>query len=157
MYTSECARFLSSLPSHPPPLTISRKSIKSMYTDAKSLSPVLLNHLFHGPVGFAWGMRYVAFATLGCFVVGNAMLHEPVKKVTRKTNTQRSDKVDGSVTTKAESVNTQSGDGAATPKSDGIASLKSDKLSIDGTRGEARVWKVSAQQGGSPEHRDERA
>ncbi|KAL1725748.1 major facilitator superfamily domain-containing protein [Schizophyllum commune] len=87
---------------------------------------ILLNHLFHGPVGFAWGMRYVAFATLGCFVVGNAMLHEPAKKVTRKTNTQRSDKADGSVTTKAESVNTQSGDGAATPKSDGIASLKSD-------------------------------
>ncbi|KAL1664908.1 major facilitator superfamily domain-containing protein, partial [Schizophyllum commune] len=41
---------------------------------------ILLNHLFHGPVGFAWGMRYVAFATLGCFVVGNAMLHSPVKE-----------------------------------------------------------------------------
>ncbi|KAL1753081.1 major facilitator superfamily domain-containing protein [Schizophyllum commune] len=41
---------------------------------------ILLNHLFHGPVGFAWGMRYVAFATLGCFVVGNAMLYSPVKE-----------------------------------------------------------------------------
>ncbi|KAL1743349.1 major facilitator superfamily domain-containing protein [Schizophyllum fasciatum] len=40
---------------------------------------ILLNHLFHGSVGFAWGMRYVAFATLGCFVVGNLMLHSPIK------------------------------------------------------------------------------
>ena len=159
MYTSECARFLSSLPSHPPPLTISRKSIKSMYTDAKSLSPVLLNHLFHGPVGFAWGMRYVAFATLGCFVVGNAMLHEPVKNVragrghgpksAHKAGSQDSvnEKADGSPARGAESVNTQPADGAATPtsRSDGTASPKSDAKNSSPTQQvapavEAPLW-----------------
>lgn len=50
---------------------------------------ILLNHLFHGPIGFAWGMRYVAFATLGCFVVGNLMLHSPVKGLREKAKERR--------------------------------------------------------------------
>ncbi|KAL1753086.1 major facilitator superfamily domain-containing protein [Schizophyllum commune] len=45
---------------------------------------ILLNHLFHGSTGFAWGMRYVAFATLGCFIAGNLLLHSPVKDMKLK-------------------------------------------------------------------------
>ncbi|KAL1716164.1 major facilitator superfamily domain-containing protein [Schizophyllum commune] len=51
---------------------------------------ILLNHLFHGPTGFAWGMRYVAFATLGCFIAGNLLLHSPVKDMKRKARERRS-------------------------------------------------------------------
>ncbi|KAL1716158.1 major facilitator superfamily domain-containing protein [Schizophyllum commune] len=68
---------------------------------------ILLNHLFHGPVGFAWGMRYVAFATLGCFVVGNAMLHEPVKNMRTRAKERKAIKN----SSKAESLTTQRGDG----------------------------------------------
>ncbi|KAL1685798.1 major facilitator superfamily domain-containing protein [Schizophyllum commune] len=50
---------------------------------------ILLNHLFHGPTGFAWGMRYVAFATLGCFIAGNLLLHSPVKDMKRKARERR--------------------------------------------------------------------
>ncbi|KAI5885704.1 MFS general substrate transporter [Schizophyllum commune H4-8] len=115
---------------------------------------ILLNHLFHGPVGFAWGMRYVAFATLGCFVVGNAMLYSPVKegasgpgKEGKRSRSgikfRRSSKTDSRSahsSSEAESVDTQPGggaekadgkatpntDGAATPKTDGAATPKSD-------------------------------
>ncbi|KAL1698576.1 major facilitator superfamily domain-containing protein [Schizophyllum commune] len=97
---------------------------------------ILLNHLFHGPVGFAWGMRYVAFATLGCFVVGNAMLYSPVKegkgrrgslrglKLVRKTDPSVANEASGADASKAESVDTQSGDG--TQKTDGAATPRSD-------------------------------
>ncbi|KAL1743353.1 major facilitator superfamily domain-containing protein [Schizophyllum fasciatum] len=50
---------------------------------------IALNHLFHGPVGFAWGMRYVAFATLGCFIVGNLLLHSPVQNMQEKARQDR--------------------------------------------------------------------
>lgn len=34
-------------------------------------------------------MRYVAFATLGCFIAGNLLLHSPVKDMKRKARERR--------------------------------------------------------------------
>lgn len=33
--------------------------------------PIMLNQLFYGKVGFAWGVRAAAFLTLGCLVIAN--------------------------------------------------------------------------------------
>lgn len=51
---------------------------------------IVLNHFFHGSIGFAWGMRYIAFATLACFIAGNLLLHSPVKGLREKARERRS-------------------------------------------------------------------
>ncbi|KAL1679566.1 major facilitator superfamily domain-containing protein [Schizophyllum commune] len=97
---------------------------------------ILLNHLFHGPVGFAWGMRYVAFATLGCFVVGNAMLHSPVKEGKGRRGSLRGlkfvRKTDVSVAKEASGADAdpEKNDGTSTLKTDGTATPKSDSEKV---------------------------
>ncbi|KAF8490866.1 major facilitator superfamily domain-containing protein [Gautieria morchelliformis] len=36
--------------------------------------PIMLNHLFHGPVGFAWGVRASAFLNLGLLIMANLLM-----------------------------------------------------------------------------------
>jgi len=36
--------------------------------------PIMLNHLFHGSVGFAWGVRASAFLNLGLLVIANCLM-----------------------------------------------------------------------------------
>jgi MFS family permease len=36
--------------------------------------PIMLNHLFHGPVGFAWGVRASAFLNLGLLISANLLM-----------------------------------------------------------------------------------
>lgn len=36
--------------------------------------PIMLNHLFHGSVGFAWGVRASAFLNLGLLVAANCLM-----------------------------------------------------------------------------------
>ncbi|KAJ7733156.1 major facilitator superfamily domain-containing protein [Mycena metata] len=48
---------------------------------------IVLNHLFHSPTGFTWGMRYMGFMSLGCFVIGNALIFTPRKTKDRATGT----------------------------------------------------------------------
>ncbi|KAJ7708687.1 major facilitator superfamily domain-containing protein [Mycena rosella] len=40
---------------------------------------VVLNHLFHSSIGFTWGIRAMGFMSLGCFIVGNALIYTPRK------------------------------------------------------------------------------
>ncbi|KAF8490873.1 MFS general substrate transporter [Gautieria morchelliformis] len=49
--------------------------------------PVMLNHLFHGPVGFAWGVRASAFLTGGILVAANLLMSSrlPSKMEQRRT------------------------------------------------------------------------
>lgn len=37
----------------------------------------MLNHLINSDIGFAWGVRATAFISLGCFVIGNALIFVP--------------------------------------------------------------------------------
>ncbi len=40
----------------------------------------MLNRLFHGSVGFQWGVRYSAFLTLGFLIIANiCMIPRPPK------------------------------------------------------------------------------
>ncbi|KAK7046836.1 MFS general substrate transporter [Favolaschia claudopus] len=36
--------------------------------------PIMINHLFNGKTGFAWGVRYVSFLDLGLLVAANAIM-----------------------------------------------------------------------------------
>ncbi|KAF8520548.1 MFS general substrate transporter [Gautieria morchelliformis] len=36
--------------------------------------PIMLNHLFNGPVGFAWGVRASAFLNLGLLIMANLLM-----------------------------------------------------------------------------------
>ncbi|KAJ7621739.1 major facilitator superfamily domain-containing protein [Mycena polygramma] len=40
---------------------------------------IVLNHLFHSSIGFTWGIRAMGFMSLGCFVIGNALIRTPRK------------------------------------------------------------------------------
>ncbi|KAF7373541.1 MFS monocarboxylate transporter [Mycena sanguinolenta] len=46
---------------------------------------IVLNHLFHSSIGFTWGIRIMGFMSLGCFVIGNALICTP-RKAQRQTN-----------------------------------------------------------------------
>lgn len=37
--------------------------------------PIMLNRLFHGSIGFAWGVRISAFLVLGLLVIANLVMH----------------------------------------------------------------------------------
>jgi fucose permease len=39
----------------------------------------MLNQLINSNVGFVWGVRAAAFITLGCFILGNALIFIPRK------------------------------------------------------------------------------
>ncbi|KAJ7273069.1 major facilitator superfamily domain-containing protein [Mycena rebaudengoi] len=49
----------------------------------------VLNHLFHSTIGFTWGVRAMGFMSLGCFIVGNALICAP-RKVNERTTTSSS-------------------------------------------------------------------
>lgn len=51
------------------------------YNRLTSLLAVMLNHLIND-VGFVWGVRAAAFITLGCFILGNALIFVPRKAIT---------------------------------------------------------------------------
>ncbi|KAH9949495.1 major facilitator superfamily domain-containing protein [Amylocystis lapponica] len=48
--------------------------------------PIMLNQLFHSPVGFAWGVRAAGFLTLGLLVIANCIM---TTRVPAMTATQR--------------------------------------------------------------------
>lgn len=37
----------------------------------------MLNNLINSDIGFAWGVRAIAFISLGCLIVGNALIFVP--------------------------------------------------------------------------------
>ncbi|KAJ7114559.1 major facilitator superfamily domain-containing protein [Mycena crocata] len=49
---------------------------------------IVLNHLFHSSIGFTWGIRAMGFMSLGCFVIGNALICTP--RQTKQTTTPTS-------------------------------------------------------------------
>ena len=36
--------------------------------------PIMLNHFFHGPIGFRWGVRISSFMTLAMLIIGNVLM-----------------------------------------------------------------------------------
>ncbi|KAJ6561220.1 major facilitator superfamily domain-containing protein [Mycena vulgaris] len=40
---------------------------------------IVLNHVFHSSIGFTWGVRAMGFMSLGCFIIGNALICTPRK------------------------------------------------------------------------------
>lgn len=50
----------------------------------------MLNYLFHSHVGFAWGIRILAFISLGCFIVGNFLIYPPKQRSNESTRNQPS-------------------------------------------------------------------
>lgn len=42
--------------------------------------PIMLNHLFHGSAGFAWGVRAQAFLTLGLLIPANLLMRPPPRR-----------------------------------------------------------------------------
>ena len=40
----------------------------------------MLNHLFHGSAGFAWGVRAQAFLTLGLLIPANLLMRQPPRR-----------------------------------------------------------------------------
>ncbi|KAJ7704450.1 MFS general substrate transporter [Mycena rosella] len=73
-----------SLPSHY--FRAKRSLVMGMVFAGSSLGgvvfPVILNHLINGPIGFAWGIRTVAFITAVLLVIGNLLTKPrlPTKK-----------------------------------------------------------------------------
>ncbi|KAJ6613633.1 MFS general substrate transporter [Mycena sp. CBHHK59/15] len=73
-----------SLPSHY--FCAKRSLVMGMVFAGSSLGgvvfPIILNHLINGPVGFAWGIRAVAFITAVLLVIGNILTKPrlPTKK-----------------------------------------------------------------------------
>jgi hypothetical protein len=43
----------------------------------------MLNHLFHGSVGFAWGVRAQAFLILGLLAAANLLMSQPAQREAR--------------------------------------------------------------------------
>ena len=41
--------------------------------------PIMLNHLFHGSVGFAWGVRTQAFVVFGLLAAANCLMSRPAQ------------------------------------------------------------------------------
>jgi fucose permease len=41
----------------------------------------MLNHLINSNIGFVWAVRATAFISLGCFILGNALIFIPRKNI----------------------------------------------------------------------------
>ncbi|KAJ7483275.1 major facilitator superfamily domain-containing protein [Mycena latifolia] len=54
------------------------------------LFTIVLNHLFHSSIGFTWGIRAMGFMSLGCFIIGNALIRAPRRKAKEDTKSSPS-------------------------------------------------------------------
>ena len=51
--------------------------------------PIMLNHLFHNSVGFAWGVRASAFLTLGFLVAANCLMSDRLPSTNGDLNSEK--------------------------------------------------------------------